>query len=526
MLDTKEARETAARITADPVYFVREVLGDDPWGKQIEFLESIRDNKRTTMRSCHGTGKTHIAARAALWYLATHPDSVVVTTAPTWFQVEELMWREIRGAYAGSKFDLGGKITSTKLEIDTNWVAYGLSTNDPNRFQGSHAVSGNLLLLVDEAPGVDQDIFDSAEGFLVSDGSRVGLAGNPTMLSGEFYQSFRSKLYHKISISAFDTPNFTTFGITIEDIRNNTWKQKINKPLPRPYLITPAWVAEKYIKWGENSPLWFARVMGEFPSKSDNTLIPLAWIERAQARWTDTVEGTNVVLGADIGLGNPDPAVIVKRTGTAKMTRIERLRELYADDTMEITGVITADVKTENASAINIDKIGLGAGVTDRMREHAKNKTITAVVRGINSAMPAIDDGKFFNLRSEMAWELRERFETDTIAIDPRDEEAAEELAIVRTYGTTGLDSKGRIRMEPKDDTKERLGRSPNYFDAACLACARTLAAVDIRHSDGRGDSEELDDYTITPQGIRNERVARFLAGRRPVIEKRKAVAV
>jgi phage terminase large subunit len=89
--------------------------------------------------------------------------------------------------------------------------------------------------------------------------------GNPTEPSGEFFEMFKRPGVVKIHISALDTPNFTTFGITIDDIRSVEWLSKITGPLPAPWLITPEWVADKWQKWGEDSPLWISRVLGKFP---------------------------------------------------------------------------------------------------------------------------------------------------------------------------------------------------------------------------------------------------------------------
>jgi phage terminase large subunit len=78
------ARDVLARYRADPTAFCEEVLHFTPWSKQAAILESVRDHTRTSVRSCHGAGKTATAARAALWFLAVHPSSRVITTAPTW----------------------------------------------------------------------------------------------------------------------------------------------------------------------------------------------------------------------------------------------------------------------------------------------------------------------------------------------------------------------------------------------------------------------------------------------------------
>src|SRR5581483_571785 len=152
--------------------------------------------------------------------------------------------------------------------LGNDWFALGLSTNEPSRFQGFHAT--HILLIVDEASGVPQNIFDASEGIVSSQGARILYIGKPTDIEGEFYKSFKLPHTNKIHISAFDTPNFTQFGITLEDIRTDAWRQKITSDLPAPYLITPEWVYDKYLRWGETSPMWAARVLGEFPEQGED----------------------------------------------------------------------------------------------------------------------------------------------------------------------------------------------------------------------------------------------------------------
>ena len=132
---------------------------------------------------------------------------------------------------------------------------------DPNRFQGFHAE--HILGVIDEAAGVDSPIWEAMDAILTSYGARLLVIGNPTEPSGEFFNAFSSPLYNKIHISAFDTPNFTDFGITEEDIVNN-WQEKITGNFRYPALITPKWVAERRMEWGEDSPAYQARVKGEF----------------------------------------------------------------------------------------------------------------------------------------------------------------------------------------------------------------------------------------------------------------------
>ena len=85
-----------------------------------------------------------------------------------------------------------------------------------DRFQGFHAI--DVLLLVDVASGVAEDILIASEGIVSSRHTRVLYIGNPTTTCGTVYNSFKLTGYSKIHISAFNRPNFTEFGITLEGI--------------------------------------------------------------------------------------------------------------------------------------------------------------------------------------------------------------------------------------------------------------------------------------------------------------------
>ena len=433
-----EAKKILDRARNDPVFFVRQVLGDDPWEKQEGILQAVRANRRVAVRACHGVGKTRGAAQVILWFLYCHRDCKVITTAPTWQQVENLLWREIATLHSKARLPLGGKVLTTRLELGKQWFALGLSTDKPERFQGFHAE--NLLLVVDEASGVNQQIFEAAEGFLTSPGARLLLIGNPTQLSGEFYQAFRSPLYSKIHVSAFDSPNLRAGRIV------------------RPYLVTPEWVEEKRQKWGEQSPLWYSRVLGEFPQQGDDTLIPLAWIEAAQQRWGETPETEPRELGVDVARFGSDDSVIVERAG--KRARVETT--LHGWDTMEVAGAVARILERAKAACAKVDVIGLGAGVVDRLSELGR-----AVV-GMDAGRPAEDAEHYANARAEWYWSLRERFQNGDIAIPPEDDELASQLASLKFK----YDSRGRIRIEGKDEMRARGIPSPDRADALMLAFA------------------------------------------------------
>ncbi|HHY95481.1 MAG TPA: hypothetical protein GX513_10815 [Firmicutes bacterium] len=473
-VDRDVARKLVFRLKADPVWFVTHVLGTRPWTKQAEILEAVRDAPRAAVRSCHGAGKSFVAGQVILWFLYSFRPSIVLSTAPTWRQVAKLVWKEVRASYRRSKVPLGGHLLPKRPEIQIiqdEWYAIGLSTNEPDRFQGFH--EENILVVVDEAAGVPEDIFEAVEGVLTSEHARLLLLGNPTSVGGTFYNAFRSPGWKTIAISAFDTPNFTAFGITEDDIREGTWEGKITGPLPNPKLITPAWVADKYQTWGPTSPAYQARVLGQFPAEAEDTLIPLAWIEAAMARWHEAPEGQPVEMGVDVARFGADKSAIAVRRGS----RVLPLRVYGKQDTMATVGAVIAEQRAVGATAIKVDVIGIGAGVVDRLKEQGYS------VRGINVAEAAADPERFANLRSQLWWALRERLDPnpkvnpDPVALPPDDELLAD-LSGVK-YRIT---SRGQLEVERKEDMKKRLGRSPDRADAVVLAFAlETSTPLDER---------------------------------------------
>ena len=470
---TKEQRhELAIRAPKDPVWWVNKVLGAGLWEAQRDILESVRDNDRTSVRSCHGVGKSYLAGNTTLWFLHSFPYSIVLTTAPTFRQVEKLIWKEVRSSVRKSKIFLGGELAKKSPElqiVQDEWVALGLSTNQPDRFQGFHAK--HVLVIVDEGAGVKEDIYEAIEGVLTSAHCRLLILGNPTLIGGTFYRSQRESGWKTFHIAAWDTPNFTEFGITEEDLEFGVWADKAPKNpdgsynWPYPYLITPEWAADKLKRWGKNHPAYQARVAGNFPTQGENNVIPLAWIEAAMARWEDTEGRGSTVLGVDVARFGQDLSAIAPRQGS----KVFPLRIFAGKDTQEMAGECIRAQRETGSDQINVDVIGLGAGVVAALQ--ASGAPVVAV-NVAESSLELDDTGNkvFANLRAELWWALRGALDSknsEPLALPP-DDDLLGDLA-APTYK---INAKGAIQIEPKDDTKKRLGRSPDRGDAVILTFA------------------------------------------------------
>ena len=438
-----------------PEEFATNILGVTLWTKQKEVMEALRNNRRVAVKSGNGLGKGFCSAVAVLWFLHTHNPAIVLSTAPTFRQVRHVLWRQIRRLYRPASLALGGKMLDTRWELADDRYAMGLSADSADQFQGFH--SDNMLIVVDEAEGVSDEIYEGIEAVMTSSEPRLLLIGNPTTVSGAFRRAFyqERKLYYPVTISALDSPNVT------------------EPEHPWPGLTTAEWVTEREETWGTDNPIYRARVLGEFPDQGEDTLFNLAQIEQATQRvlskstgsgshaGAGLIEGSSnranaeVVLAVDVARFGSDRSVILRRRGD----RVEEIRTFQKLDTMALTGWVIAAIKEFSPSRVVIDEIGVGAGVVDRLKEEGHP------VRGVNVARRARDDNTFANLRGEGFWRLRDLFATGGISI-PTDNQLIGELAALRY----SYDSRGRILMESKEAMRRRNLPSPDKADALMLA--------------------------------------------------------
>ena len=439
-----------------PVEFARDILGVELWDKQAEVLSALPDNQRVAVKSGNGLGKGFCASVAVLWFLHTHDPAIVLSTAPTFRQVQHVLWRQIRQLHRRAKDTLGGKLYAARWELAEDRYAMGLSADTADQFQGFH--SPNMFIVVDEAEGVSEEIYEAIEGVMTSAECKLLLIGNPTTVTGVFRRAFHEErdLYYNVTISALDSPNVKAGKVQI------------------PGLTTARWVKERKEVWGEENPLYRARVLGEFPDQAAETLIRLSDIEavgqsnrpssggeleadRSKDAGPDPAptDYEELVLAVDVARFGSDSSVILRRRGQ----RVEEIRTFQKLDTMQLAGWVASAIQEFQPDRVCIDEIGVGAGVVDRLREQGYQ------VKGINVARWARQDHLFANLRAEGYWRLRELFAAGTISI-PTDNRLMGELAALRY----SYDSQGRLIMESKEAIRQRGQASPDLADALMLA--------------------------------------------------------
>lgn len=249
----------------DPAKFCVDVFSEQPDNLQKQIFDAIALCDRVAVRSGNGPGKTWTAARIALWFFVTRPNSLVITTAPTWTQVQNLLWKEIRGGIEKSPIlkpfvympprDAELFMVRPDGNYGPGWGCLGRSTDKKENMQGFH--NPYLMFIVDEASGVDDTIFEAIEGTQTQEGvntSKMLLIGNPTKDSGYFFEVFHKR-----------AANWKTFHL---DSRKS----------PR---VKKEWIKQMAEEYGEDSNFYQVHVLGNFPQYGEDTLIPLHWIEKA-----------------------------------------------------------------------------------------------------------------------------------------------------------------------------------------------------------------------------------------------------
>jgi hypothetical protein len=467
---SREERDDLGESLEDPTRFARKWLQADTWGVQEGILQSIANGSKTAVKACHSSGKTFIAAAAVLWFLARYKEAIVVTTAPTHNQVEKLLWGEIHSARERSRYPFP-KPNLVELKFGPKRYAIGFTTSvtksdEGVKFQGFHA--DNILIILDEAPGVDPKIWEAIEGARAGGNVSILALGNPTIASGPFHEAFHAgrDTWNLFTISAFDTPNFDGISLTYldEDGKRATLgrgrrdlrtlsEEELDTNV-RPYLTTRRWVKEKFSEWGPGHPLWESRVCGNFPRQAEDALLSLAWLEKAKL--SERRGEGKVSAGLDVAGPGEDETTLTIRRGLQIL-----LMKSWPD--ADPRGQVVAELlpyKYE-LEAVNVDSAGIGWG----LYLHLKDLRFPAVP--INVGESPRDGEKFANLKAELYWGLRLRLQAGDMS-GLTDEKAIGQLAGIRWK----LNPRGQTQIESKDDARKRGVRSPDRAESVMLAFA------------------------------------------------------
>jgi len=444
----EEHTQRAKKWQKDIFAFNDDLFGYHFWSAQRHIFELIMSGcTRIAIKAAHDVSKSHTCGFLATHNVVCHTPSMTFTTAPTYRQINKVIWKEIRNNYIKAKFKLAPKAPlsgTPEWTIRPDTWAFGASSDNPLNLQGLHEGLGRILIIGDEACTIDEEFGPSILSLAAADEDIVILIGNPDIRNPFFMHCFDSDLWETFTISAYDSPNFTG--------------EKVPKQLSKA-LVGRKWVKEMIERFGEDSPIIRSKVHAEFPTEGADILIPDIWIQRALEwapvrtpglRWGRTDQGSKRA-GIDIGREGEDPTVaygihnnIASKLIQENKTRLTRSAEIakqIIDDGYELA----------------VDDTGIGGAVTDMLLDSGYP------CNPVNFSWKAKDTEHFVDARSEMSWVMR-TWVRKTGCL-PNEPELIKDLRVLE-YEMF----KSKIRLKSKEFLRTKRKCSTDDSDALMLA--------------------------------------------------------
>lgn len=446
---------------ADPGLFVRQVFKVIPDEWQDYALGQFLRGDRLAMQACVGPGKTAFLAWVCWYWLLLYPYSKTACVSITNENLRDNLWAELAKWRRRSRI-LEDSFTWTKTRIFYNdapeeWWCSARSWSrsaDPGQMgqtlAGLHAEY--TMAVLDESGGIPSAVAASAKGVLAAGKlGKIVQAGNPTHLSGALHDAATKERDRWRVVRVTGDPDDP-------------------KRAPR---VDATWAREMIEDYGRSSAIVCARVLGQFPRKSDNALIGLDDWENAVSLSTEGLDEKPRYLGVDVARFGDDTTFVAGRYGAY----LKKRGSWKGNDIVESSTKVAEIALRDKVQEIRVDDVGVGGGLTDNLRHNKLLRQAGIKVLGVNAGARAEKTGEkdrpmYANMRAQMALDVRSLFRDCKIKVESSLAESA--LCAQLTDIRIGFDASGKVfKLEAKESYKKRnMGRSPDEYDAVALACA------------------------------------------------------
>jgi hypothetical protein len=467
--EVRRLTDLLTRCVHDPDLFNTAILESPPfWARQREIADSVDQYRITVAYTGNSVGKDYLVGRLIPWWLLTRAQSLIICTGPSQTILGSVTWKEVRRALEGARLPLGLsasqgiRCSPLRLTVKGDWGALGYSTTSVERASGQH--NRKLLVIVDEASGVEDEIWDALDSLKYV---RLLAIGNPIRAEGRFVQLIRqaardaqdgippARACNAIRISSRESPDA------------GLWES------PRG-LADRTFIEDVERRYGKHS-LWVkSHIDAEIPTVSAECLIPEAWLDWAARKDERIIPAGHPIhatrrIACDLGEG-------VGRDSSAILVRDDwRVLDVVFGSALGLPEAAEAIRRLKLRwgvpdERISYDRVGIGRDFP----LHLRRRGIEGAVGYAGEGSPS--SGDFPNLRSEAAWKLRQRLDPRHIP-DARDPHAVqpffaippgpfwhrlrEELRTL-SYSLVGRQTK----LLPKKDWQTILGHSPDLADA------------------------------------------------------------
>jgi hypothetical protein len=473
-----------------PAEYCRDILRVTLTPTQEQIARLIcRAPCKVLVKAAHSVGKSFLAACLVNWWFDCFWPGIVLTTAPSDKQVRNILWKEVRRIRLNAGLDLSCLLPKAcRMETGPDHFAFGLTARDRTGFQGQHEAA--VLIIFDEAEGIDLQFWDAAE--TMCQGDRYGFMAiyNPYLSSGPAVDAERSGNYHVVSMSALEHPNIAAelrgerpafpAAVRLQWVREalNQWADPAEPGQPGAVQFDGRW----YLPQGKGE----AAILGRRPTSGINAVIPEYLIDAAIERSLPLPNNGRLQIGVDVAWeGDDDSAIHVQKGGVSLHHEAfhgqNPTRTAERAMSLALTwGAALGMANPRQEVVIAVDAIGIGAGVFSTILEAGWRRAVA-----VNTMRSLTDREDYPDLRSALWFGFAKEARgpapgLGNIALGGVGKEALADLRRELTAPVYWLDVRGRRRVEPKLDTKERIGRSPDNADACLLAYAN-VGSMDER---------------------------------------------
>lgn len=442
------ARLRHYREAADGVVqFVRDHFRcePDPWQAKA-MIDYQTGKRRTVMRACKNPGKTFVLAAIAWHFLFVFPDANIAATSISGDNLRDGLWKEMSLRQQKSpallkEFQWTAERIFKKDTPGSWWMSARKWSKTADIQQQSNTLAGlhndYVLFLLDETGDMPRAVMAAADAALGSGiVSRLVQAGNPSRLEGPLYDACTTErdLWNVIEVT----------GDPDDPMR-----------APR---VDIQWAREQIQKYGKDSPWVLVNVFGRFPPASLNSLLGIEEVQSAMRRsyQPDVYSWAQKRLGIDVARFGDDLTVLFPRQGLAAHKPVPMSHARDSAVSVEIANRVSlAQQRWGHEMEFFDDTVGWAHGAIDVRR------TQGAAPVPVSMDRPCFDS-RYYNMRA-YTWMQMAEWVRGGGALPNVPELVAELTTPTYTFKS------GKFIIEPKDDIKARLGRSPNYGDALSL---------------------------------------------------------
>lgn len=427
-----------------------EILGTPATYGQQQIVGAVLDPnvKRLIISAMTRYGKTFFVAKGLLLLIANTPVSLkpktrkILIIAPTLDQtniirnyiaehiannrtLSALVDRTERSGPERLKSEMSKK----RLTFKNGWEIITLTAhgneNEDDPAPNLMGFGGDIIVL-DEACLILQKVYTQRISRMLGDdaeNAKLITIVNPWNMLNFAYQQWMNPVFKKIHIG---------------------WKQALAEG-----RTTQTFLNEQKAILSDYE--WTVLYESDFAPESKDTLIRYDWIQRALKKQIQFTDKTQTVWGLDVAEQGEDLTILTKAETDGIQYSVKSQQHIRDRETIPCANEVSSILpKKDN---VNVDSIGVGAGVYSQLKE--LGHSVTSIRVGESSEA---DDKRYLNLKSERWWRLRNIFEQDLISI-PNEPKLISQLSQMRYEFTTV----GKIKIRDPD------GKSPDYADSLML---------------------------------------------------------